>query len=485
MGLAGCASPVGIAPTIEPIEPAALGLAAAGADIVPVPVEADWWRAFDDPTLTRLVEAALVTNPGLDVALARVAQADAMVVIAGAATGPQVNGAFDLTRRRYSANGAVATPLAGSQRTAASVQAGASWDLDFFGRNDAAIAVARGNRRAADAQAAAVRTALAVKVAQTYVQLAQAIEQREIARRTLAQREELLALIRQRVRQGLDSQVELRQGEGALPETRQRIEALNERITLAHHALAALTARAPDAWYAVEPALARIAPVALPAQLPADLLARRADVTAARWQVEAALGEVQGARAGFYPNLNLVAFAGLASLGLDRLLRASSSEWGVGPAVRLPIFDGGRLRGEFAGRTAALDGAIGQYNGVVVAAVHQAADQLASLASLELQRAQQAQALRAAEAAYDLARQRYRAGLSSYLVVLNVESTLLAQRNLQVDLKARVMATQVALIEALGGGYRVDPAEAPQPIRAAVAAARAAAGATGATGAPR
>jgi NodT family efflux transporter outer membrane factor (OMF) lipoprotein len=194
--------------------------------------------------------------------------------------------------------------------------------------------------------------------------------------------------------------------------------------------------------------------------VPVDLLGRRADIAAARWRVEAALREVQGARAQFYPNINLAAFAGLASIGLDRLLRADSEQYGAGPALHLPIFDAGLLRARLSARTSESDAAVESYNASVLEALHEVADALGSLRSLVLQQAEQARAQDAAESAYGLARQRYQAGLGNYLLVLNAESAVLAQRRLATDLKARALETQIALIRALGGGYLAPAATA-------------------------
>jgi NodT family efflux transporter outer membrane factor (OMF) lipoprotein len=190
--------------------------------------------------------------------------------------------------------------------------------------------------------------------------------------------------------------------------------------------------------------------------LPADLIARRPDVAAALWRVEAAGEDVKSAKAQFYPNINLTGFIGLSSLGLGRLLNMGSEQWGVGPAIRLPIFDAGRLRANLRGRTADLDIAIESYNGAVLEAFHEAGDAIASLNSLARQLAEQRQAESAAESAYDIAVQRYRAGLGTYLNVLTAETSVLTQRRLGVDLAARVLDSRVALYRALGGGWRPD-----------------------------
>jgi NodT family efflux transporter outer membrane factor (OMF) lipoprotein len=186
------------------------------------------------------------------------------------------------------------------------------------------------------------------------------------------------------------------------------------------------------------------------------LLARRADVAAARWRVEAATQDVAGARSQFYPNVNLVAFAGFSSIGLDRLLGTGSEQWGLGPALHLPLFDGGRLRANLRGKSAELDAAIESYNAVVIDAVRDVADQLSSAQAIARQQAEQHAALAASENAYDIARRRYEAGLGNFLSVLAAETAVLNQRRQGVDLTARALDTQVSLMRALGGGYRAE-----------------------------
>jgi NodT family efflux transporter outer membrane factor (OMF) lipoprotein len=447
----GCASSAGIAPSAEALAAKSLGLVAE-AEIAPA-IDADWWRGFGDAALNGLVDRALAGNPSLKVAQARLARAQAAVSGANAAGGPQINGELEVTRQRFSATSIYPPPIGGSIQTLGTAQIGGSWEIDFFGRNRAAIEAAIGTQRAAQADVQAARIVLASNVARSYVQLGRLFEQRELAQRSLKQRDDTLALITQRVRGGLDTAVEQRQGEGALPETRQQIEQLDEQITLTRHALAALTVQPPNALDGLTAPLRTVQAVALPAALPADLLGRRADIAAARWRVEAATNDVKSAKAQFYPNVNLTAFVGFASIGLDQLVKSGSEQYGAGPAIRLPIFDSGRLRANLSGKTAELDAAIESYNSAVIDAVHDAADQIGSLQSIARQQAEQARAQAAAESAYELATQRYKAGLATYLTVLNAETTVLTQRRLGADLKARALDVQIALIRALGGGY--------------------------------
>lgn len=452
--MAGCAGFGPNHPQLATTTPMALDLNKAGTTAV-VP---RWWTSLNDPQLDRLMDQALQGNPTLAVARSRLDRAGALADISRATAGPQANLAAEVTRQRYTENGLFPRPIAGSVRDNATLQGNFSWLPDLFGGHAAEIASALDQARAAQADVATAASTLAAQVGRGYVALARLLAQREVAERALGQRDEALSLTRQRTSAGLDSQVELTQAEGALPDARTQIEALNEQIALARRQIAVLTGQAPNALDDLSPTLARLTLDNMPVALGADLLGRRPDVVAARWRVEAATQDVALARSQFYPNINLTAFIGFNALGLGNLMEAGSRQYGITPALRLPIFDGGRLRAQLGGRQADLDLAIAQYNGILLDAVKEAGDAIASGQSLERQQSLQAASLASAEKAYGFTVQRYRAGLSGYLVVLNTESQLLAQRRLAVDLRARQLDTRVALMKALGGGWTDDTA---------------------------
>lgn len=468
-GLAGCASSAGISGSQSTLRDAAsLGLtdaantanAANTTNSVSAQAPADWWRAFGDETLNGLVAQALKDSPSLKQAQTRLVRAQAVNEVASAAVLPQVTGQVDLTRQRYTANGAVPPPLAGAIYDSGTVQLAASWELDFFGKNRAALEAALGAVNAAEADTQAARVLLASQVARTYFQLVRLNEQAGVATRLLAQRQEALKLVHDRVTAGLDTQLELRQSQGGLPEARLQLETVQEQMALTRNALQALLAQGNSPLALSLPAQAAIKTIATPATIPADLLGRRADVAAARWRVEASTQDVVSAKAQFYPNINLVAFAGFSSIGLGSLLNAGSQQWGVGPALRLPIFDAGRLRANLRIKTADLDAAVESYNAAVIDAVRDVADQLASSQAIARQQIEQRAAQEAAQDAYSIAVQRYKAGLGTYLNVLTSETSVLAQQRLAVDLAARALDTQVALMRALGGGYQAPTAAA-------------------------
>lgn len=453
--LAGCAVPGDLPPAAQPITPAAAGLddgvAAATDSAFPAP---GWWRGLGDPALDALVDTALTGQPALQAVAARLAVADAAAQAAAAAVGPQAGLAADASRQRYSGNGLFPPPIAGSLRTVTNVQVNGRLALDFFGRHAAALRAALGQQRAAAAELQAARTVLPAQLAHGWVGLARLLAWRELALQDLEQRKDRAALIGERVAAGLDHAAALRAAEIAVPEIRRQIEEIDRQVALSRHQLALLSGQAPQALAAATPALQPLQLTPLPARLGADLLGRRADVVAARWRVEAARAQVDGARAGFYPDVDLVGFAGLNALGLDRLLSLGSRQFGVGPALRLPLFDGGALRAQLGARAAEADAAVAAYNAAVLQAVGEAADAGTTLQALARQRTEQDRAAAAAQAVLDVARQRHQAGLANRLDMLDAQATVLALRGAAVELQARSLDAQVALMQALGGGWR-------------------------------
>ena len=454
--LAACASPG------EPRAARALDTATAlgASETATLWPAARWWSVYNDAQLDRLVDQALGEQPTLMATQARLQQAQA-AVDAGAGRGPQVNASADLSDQRFTENGLVPKPLAGSIKWNNSAQIGASWELDLFGRQRAALDASVGQLRAAQADAQAARVLFAGNVASAYFNLARLIETQAVAAQSLQQREQVLALVRQRIGAGLDTTVELRQAEGLIAQSRVEVESLAEAIARARHALADLTGQGPRALDALSPTLAALRSQPLPTGLPADLLGRRADLVAQRWRVEAATQEVGVARAQFYPNINLVGFVGLSSIGLNRFVDSGSLTYGAGPALRLPIFDGGRLRANLSAKSAEVDVAVEGYNAALLHALREVADEVSSQQSLERQQRAQTEATAAAEAAYELSLQRYQAGLGNFLVVLTAQTNVLAQRRASTELTARHLGSEIALARALGGGYAADAQALP------------------------
>ncbi|MEO8741052.1 MAG: efflux transporter outer membrane subunit [Casimicrobiaceae bacterium] len=421
---------------------------------------ADWWKSFNDPQLDALIEEALRESPTLKVAAARTRRALAYADSTKSALYPQVNGNLSVTRERFSEHGLVPPPYGGTWSTFSQLQASLSWELDFWGKNRSAYESAQDLARVAEVDAYAARLALSVNIAEAYVQLQRAYMQRDVAQSTLTERKQIYALTRDRNAAGLDSRLELKQAETALPATRELINRTDETIALTRNALAALLGKGPDRGLAItRPTAETLQPVALPTRIPAELIGRRPDLVAQRWRVEAAQKNIATAKAEFYPNVNLLAFIGLQSLGSAALLSAANRTFGIGPAISLPIFEGGRLRANLAGTDADYDIAVEQYNQALADSLRDVVDQLASWQSVGKQRAEQKVALQTAQEAYDLALLRYREGLGNFLQVLSVESPLLEQQSLDAELRARELAIAINLVRALGGGFDPDAIE--------------------------
>lgn len=456
--LSGCADMKGIGPSARLNDASDFGLPAApSAKSQTLDTSVDWWTSFGDPQLDQLVAEALTGNPNLRVAAARVARAQAGVQLARSADSPQVNGQLDLNRQKFSSNYIYPAPLGGSIVNMGNLQVGGSWELDFFGKNSGSLNAALGQARAAEAERDAARVLLASNVVRAYLQWARLLEQRKVSERMLAQREQMLRLVEQRAKAGLDNLLEVRQNETGRADTRTSIAVLNQQIDASKNALAALLGRPYLPEQLSEPRLDRFKSMVVPHELSADWLGRRADIVAARWRVESARGDMQVARAQFYPNINLAGFVGFQSLGFENMLKSGSMQWGVGPAIRLPIFEGGRLRAQLSAKSAEVDAAIESYNAVVIDAMREVADQSQAVRAVALQQREQGAALRSAEGAYDIAQQRYKAELATYLQVLSAETSVLAQRRQQVDLVAQALMAQVALTQAMGGGWQPSP----------------------------
>jgi NodT family efflux transporter outer membrane factor (OMF) lipoprotein len=455
LALSACASfpPAQPAAEMKPIASYAVAqsLAAPQAEW---PADA-WWKAYNDPQLNGLMDEALAGSPAMAVAAARVRQADAQLGQAHAAQLPSVTLNASAQERKMSYNDGIPPAFVPQgYNPAGHLALDFSWDLDLWGANRAAVAAASSNAKAAGAEAADARLMLTTNIALTYADLARLYAQRDVADRTLAARQETADLVQGRVTNGLDNHGALDQALAGPASARVELSSLDEQITLTRNALAALAGGGPDRGLSLQrPSAAALKPFGLPENLAADLIGRRPDVVAARWRAEAAGSSVKTARAQFYPNINLAAMIGFEALPIRDLFKSGSDIGQDGPALSLPIFEGGRLRAGLKGAEARRDEAVAQYDARVVQALHDVADAVASQRALAPRIADARKALEANEQAYRIARLRYDGKLDNYQSVLLAEEAVLAQRRVNADLESRALALDVALVRALGGGF--------------------------------
>jgi len=444
------------------IESSALGLTGPEA---PRPGES-WWKAFNDPQLDRLVDDALAHNPRLDEALARIRASSAQSLATSAALIPGVSLDVDETYQRFSENYYIPPPYGGNRYWAGTAGLNLGWALDFWGRQRSALRAARRGAEAAEVDAAATRLMVSESIARRYIEWQHLEDQLVIARALLEQRGKLLALTARRVRAGLDTNVELHQAEGALPDTRATVTALEAQVSVVRMELAALVGSGPDRALALQPP--KLAPPAslmgLPTVVPAELLARRADVVSTRLKAESAAAGADAARADLLPNINLVGSLGLDSTDISKWLDYGSRFYSVGPSLKLPIFNTGR-HAALRLRTSDYEEAAASYRQTLIDAVRDVAAALSDLRAAAAQQEDAAAAVEAGSAAYSISEHRYQAGLDAYTQVLLSEARLLSQRQRVADLNAARLDATVKLIAALGGGLPLQPSDHSESSR--------------------
>jgi NodT family efflux transporter outer membrane factor (OMF) lipoprotein len=465
----GCASTHGLAPHDRPMAADQLAakrsLDAFSPSAFP---RLAWWTALGDPQLDALIAEALAGTPTLDAADARLRQAIAQAGLADSMRKPNVGAGAQYSGIRIPETVAP-DPLGGSYKGAILLTLNFKYDPDFWGGKRAKWEAALGQARASEVDAQAARLVLASNIATTYVVLSQAHAAHDVAIAEQARASHLLELSRQRAAAGLDSQLPSRQAESSVASARQQAQAAVQQIDAARNALATLLGKGPDRGLEISrPILLTAPPPGVPAVLPSELLGHRPDVVAARWRVEAAQSGIQASKAAFYPTVNLSGMIGLASGGLSDLFGTDALLIQGGPAISLPIFDGGGLRNQLAKSDADYDLAVASYNQTLVGALREVADALQAARALDARIESAREAGGAAQAAWQLAQARYHGGLGTQLDVLAAQQPLLLLEQQLAALQAQRLTAAIDLDRALGGGLApVAPTSNPHPAKAA------------------
>ncbi|MGF6772645.1 NodT family efflux transporter outer membrane factor (OMF) lipoprotein [Paraburkholderia sp. GAS199] len=466
--IAGCASTGGVAPQASGVEPSSLdaGNAIRAANTDAQWPATDWWRAYNDPQLNQWIETAQTGNPTLAVAQARVREALSMAGVARSALSPQVNGSLSIQRQKWADNLYYGPgPLAGEQSWNNTGTLGLSYHLDLWGKDKNAAERALDGAHASAADFRAAQLELESNVVRTYIEMSLNYALLDIAQATLKQQQQIVDLATRRLKGGIGTQLEVSQAETPMPEYERQIDAIQESIALGRNQLAALAGKGPGAGDSIQrPTLSLAAPAGLPSALPADLIGHRPDVVAARWTVAAQARGIDVAKADFYPDINLLAsIGGYAAMGpLFQFLKNPSHSWSAGPALSLPILDGGRLRSQLGAASAGYDEAVERYNQSIVNALKDISDQVIRIRSLATQADDADRSVAAARKNYDLSREGYRRGLTDYLNVLVAQTQLLHAQEGVAKIQAERLGAHASLVTALGGGLD-DPANGPQP----------------------
>jgi NodT family efflux transporter outer membrane factor (OMF) lipoprotein len=414
----------------------------------------EWWRVYGDPQLDALMVDALAGSPSLQLAQARLRAAQAEVTRASGPRLPITTVDAETSRQRYSANGLYPPPYAGNYYTDARLALDFSYDLDFWGRNRDLLRAAESDVHAAEADRAAARLALTVAVARAYINFNLQFALWEVAKDSLDQQNTILSLTQQRASRGLENIARVRESEANVALTRAGLEYEDASIKMVRSQLGALVGAGPDRGLDLQQAhISTPQKAELPSTLPADLLGRRPDIVAQRWRVESATQGIAAAEAAFYPNVNLTAFAGFQTVGLSKLFDGGSAIVGAGPALSLPVFNRRELRGSLQAQQAQYDLSVAQYNQTLIDAVNEVANVVTNWDAL-LREAEDARVAEdAAQKAYSITKDRYRAGLDNYLTVLSSENEVFLTQAVRAQLLGRELNLTLDLVRALGGGY--------------------------------
>ncbi|MDB5453164.1 MAG: transporter [Caulobacteraceae bacterium] len=444
--LAGCAGPRPAAPPAAKVTAPVAWRTQLGPT---APLRADWWNAFGDPVLTRLVDQALAANTDIAVAVARVEEARAQERLARAQLGPAVDAGASVAQSRIVSP--FGTP---SEATGAQPAVQASWDLDLFGRLRSADAAARATLLSTQSARDAVALAVASSAASGYITLRALDERLATARSTLADRANALRIARRRAEVGYTSNLELRQAEAEYHATEQLVPQAELAVRRQEDALSLLTGAAPGP-IGRGLTLEALAAPPIPDGLPSDLLRRRPDLAQAEQALVAADRSLDSARAAFLPDVRLTGSAGLV---LSSALADPISVWSAGGSILAPIFDSGRLSAQARAAAARRDQAAFAYRRAALGAFRDVEDSLAGVQRSGEQATALAGQTASLEGALRNATNRYRAGYSAYIEQLDAERGLLGAQLALIQARADRLTAYVALYRAMGGGW-TGPAE--------------------------
>ncbi len=422
---------------------------------------ARWWELFGDPQLNELIELALEQNPSLSQAEAKVEFFRQLAFKQRSSLFPKLN--LDYTEEwiYFSENGFVRSfypTIPGISVPATTNQLDLtlnfSYEFDFWGKNRKRFQAALGEMRTKAAERAQTELILTTYLAQNYFQLQAHLEQNKILSEKLEQRLDLYGLTRSRLQSGIDSNFPLLGKFKDLCLLDQQLVAIEREISFDKNLIKMLTGQGPDSPdLELPPSAAFDEPFPLPENLSIDLLVRRPDLQAQIWKVESAAKEIGVAKADFYPNINLTAFAGLESLAFNDFFKWSSHTGALEPALHLPIFTGGKLRANLRSKVASYNEAVFGYNDLLLQAAKEVADQLIFLQTKNEELKLQIETVEAVYNQYHLSKLRFEKGINNYLNVLDVKDDLLNQELSLVNLRKDHLIAVLQLIKAFGGGY--------------------------------
>lgn len=454
--LAGCALipkerfPEAKVPELSTLEP---NLAQSSIEI-----QKNWWTNLGDANLNALVDKALKASPSLGDADARMQSALALYESNRAVLIPQIGVNGQVTRAKLSQNFIYIPGVIPPIVDYGSLQGSLRWSLDIWGKQKQKMQAAGKQFEAAQASLDAAKLQLATTIVGVYIDYDRATKSFELSKLDASVRENLLEISIARKKAGLidDATVETRRIDAEL--ARVKVGQATLAVKQLQHQLAVLAGEGPS-WGEQLPAPkldeSKVANH-FPDKIPADLLARRADLQAMLSQIDAAHLDLSASKLDYLPNIDLSANIGYQSFGLERLLKAPSQMWDIGPVLSLPIFDGGRIDANISAKEANRNQAVTDYHQALLMSLKDAADSIAGFNNAKRDLEHLNKATRSMQNIFDANVQRKAGGIVSQEQLEVIQTSLVRQQQAYVDGRARLLESHVMLIQALGGSYITD-----------------------------
>ncbi|MBV9825266.1 MAG: efflux transporter outer membrane subunit [Alphaproteobacteria bacterium] len=426
-----------------------------------------WWSIYRDPVLDGLERQIDISNQNLKASEASFREAEAIVTAARAQYFPTVTGSGSGTRSRTPGGGAGGGK--GSISNSFSLDAGASWTPDLWGRIRRTVEGDVANAQASAGDLASARLSAQGSLASDYMQLRIADELQRLLQASVRAYTESLRITQNQYSGGTADQSAVSQAQAQLDSTQAQLIAVGVTRAQLEHAIAVLVGK-PPAQFSIAPSTAMLAIPFIPPELPGAILQRRPDIAAAERRMAAANAQIGVAEAAFFPDVTLSADAGTMAAMIQRLFSAASRTWSFGGSAVQTLFDGGANRAAVAQARAAFDATVADYRQSVLTALQQVEDELAALRILADQAKAEEAAVAAAREAERVINNQYRAGTVAYTSVIVAETTALGDAETAVNIRQSRLVASVALIQALGGGWDTsqlpgrDRIESDQPL---------------------
>jgi multidrug efflux system outer membrane protein len=423
---------------------------------------ARWWTGYNDAQLNALIEQGLAASPTMTIAKTRVAQTRSQVEIvrAGVDFPLVLFGAIDqehVSSKGFLGAYAGKQPSIGADGpwyTEGIVGLGTNMNIDLFGQRRSQVDAAMGAENARIAEVSAVELEVATDVAQLYFESQTTFATIELLQQSHEVASFAVEAHRARYARGLESAVPAQDAIAQQLALERQIAAARARIIQLREALRALVGAGPDELADIKQVALPVVEPGLPATLSYELLTRRPDLQALRWYVQSSFDRIDAAKAAFYPSFNIRAFFGFNALHLEDLFNSDSKQINITPGLSLPLFDSGRLNANLDSARSASNVLISQYNQAVLNAIRDVARAGSRMQDLQEEVRLQERRVQATEFSRDSASARYERGLSNKLIAMQAHQPVIVERLALLDLNARRLSQDIALIKALGGGYR-------------------------------